>query len=495
MKKLTELLQGLEYTCKKDVSSLTVSGVSNDSRKAEAGSMFVAIKGAAFDGHAYAKSAYERGCRIFLCEREITELPDDAYVIVTTDTRKGLALTSSAYLSHPSKRLKIIAITGTKGKTTTACLIYKILTAAGKRAAYIGSNGVDYAGKHFETANTTPESCELHRLFGEMTEAGVEYVAMEVSSQALYLSRVYGIGFETVVFTNLAPDHIGGAEHPDYDHYKNCKRSLFFDYGAKNMVYNADDEESEYMLNSALDLYPISLCGKGSYNAENVKQYSTGGMLGISFDMVCPSARYNVKTLSPGSFSAYNAMTAIICAKLCGVDECLSSQLLGELTVDGRFECVKALSDRAIVIDYAHNGFSLRSVLTALKDYPHERLICLFGSVGGRTVGRRAELGAVAAQTCDLSIITSDNPDFESPSAIIEDIVCEFKKAGKDNYVVIPDREQAIKYAIENSRAGDVILLAGKGHEDYQLIEGKKVPFCERELVKKYVATLFSYAE
>lgn len=486
MKKLTDILSGIEYTCDKDVSSLYVDSVANDSRKATFDSLFIAIKGAIHNGHDYADKAYASGCRIFVCEHKV-ELPDDAYQIITSDTRKALAIASSAIYSHPSKKLRIIALTGTKGKTTTAYLIYSLLCASGKAAAYIGSNGIDYGEFHYDTANTTPESCELHYHFSKMVAAGIEFVAMEVSSQALYMNRVYGIDFETVVFTNLSDDdHIGGDEHPTFEHYRDCKRSLFFDYNAKNMVYNADDSAASYMVNPALSLYPISCKDNGSFCASEIEPFKENGILGISFKMKTSRSEYSVRTCSPGAFSAYNAMCAMVCAKLCGVNFSSSAKKLARLSVVGRFECVDAMHDRNFIIDYAHNGFSLRSVLTALLSYPHNRMICLFGSVGGRTVSRRAALGKVAEELCDYTVITSDNPDCEPPMDIIDEIAQEFEKTGNRRYVKIADRDMAIKHAVEISEPGDIILLAGKGHEKYQLISRTKVPFCERDLLFKY---------
>ncbi len=488
MKKLTQLLEGLEYSCVSDISGLCVDFVTSDSRKAAEDTLFIAIKGAVSDGHNYIDMAYRNGCRIFLCQRKPDDLYEDAFYIYTENTRRALALASAAFYSHPAKKLRIIGLTGTKGKTTTAYLIYSLLRASGKNAAYIGSNGIDYGDVHLDTANTTPESCELHYQFSRMVEAGVRYVALEVSSQAVYLDRIYGIEFDTVVFTNLAPDHIGGAEHPTFEHYRDCKRSLFFDYKAKNMVYNADDEASAYMVNPALALYPISTEGKGSFNACDIEPFSDDGVLGISFSMNTQSRTYKVRTRTPGYFSSYNAMCAIVCAKLCGVSFSESTKSMADISVLGRFECVDAARDRVFLIDYAHNGFSLRAVLEALKSYPHNRLVCLYGSVGGRTVGRRAELGTVACELCDLSIITSDNPDYEPPESVIDDIAAEYDKRQSSAYVRIADREEAIEYAVKHSEAGDIILLAGKGHENYQLVEGRKIPFCERELVLKYSA-------
>ncbi len=486
MKKLSEILSKTEYTCARDISELYVEQVCNDSRKAKEHSLFVAVKGAVHDSHNYVLSAYASGCRIFLCEHDV-ELPSDAYVIITPDTRAALALCSAAFYDYPADKMHIIALTGTKGKTTTAYLIYSLLCASGKPAAYIGSNGIDYASIHLQTANTTPESIELHRIFAQMYSDGVRYVCMEVSSQALYMRRVHGIRFETVVFTNLSgDDHIGGIEHPTFEHYRDCKRQLFFEHKASNMVYNADDAQASYMVNGALELYPVSCDGKGSFNAEDIQPYKSGGVLGISFNMCTSTEEFSVKTRSPGIFSAYNAMIALVCARLCGVSFTDGTRLMSQLSVLGRFECVDIMDDRTFIIDYAHNGFSLRSVLEALKSYPHRRLICLFGSVGCRTKSRRAALGSVAAELCDYSVITSDNPDTEPPMDIIDEIALEFERVGNNSYIKIADREQALRHAIEVSMPDDIILLAGKGHEAYQLIDGKNIPFSERELLFKY---------
>ncbi len=494
MKKLTDILEKIEYSTESDITELYISDVCNNSKKAGESSLFIAIKGAVHDSHDYAVEAYENGCRIFLLEHEVA-LPSDAHLILVPDTRTALALASAAIYENPADKLHIIALTGTKGKTTTAYLIYLLLLSFGKNAAYIGSNGIEYDGKHIKTANTTPESCELHKIFSQMLSSGVEYVAMEVSSQALYMKRVHGIKFETVVFTNLSnDDHIGGSEHPSFEHYRDCKRQLFFMHGAKNMVYNADDPHAAYMTNENLALYPVSCKGNGSFNAEEIAPFKENGILGISFKMKTANENYKIKVRSPGSFSAYNAMIAIVCARLCNVGLREGSKRLFDLSVPGRFECIDVLSDRSFIIDYAHNGLSLNSVLTALKDYPHSRLISLFGSVGCRTKSRRSALGKVAAEHCDFAIITSDNPDTEPPMDIIDEIAREFDNLGKDNYIKIADRTEAIRHAVEISRPDDIILLAGKGHEDYQLINGIKEPFNERELLLAYAKENFAKA-
>lgn len=489
MKKLlTEVLGDIEYTVVGDVdiTNIFIDDVCPDSRKVADGDMFVCVVGDMSDGHSYAEAAYKKGCRVFLCQRiPDGKIGDDAVFIITRDTRRAMASVCAAFYGYPAKKLRIIGITGTKGKTTVAYLIYQILISQGKNAAYIGSNGIEYDNTLYSSANTTPDSYVLHYYFEKMLVAGVEFVVMEVSSQSVFTYRISGIEFETVAFTNLAPDHIGKGEHPTFEHYKNCKRAVFYNYHAKNMVYNIDDEAAEYMVNPALDLYPISLHGRGVFNAEDIEIYKESGVLGIKFKMKSDSAEYETRVRSAGEFSAYNAMMAIVCAKLCGVNIADSVKALSSLSVSGRFECVDIFSDRTFVVDYAHNGFSLSNVITALRAYPHNRLICLLGSVGGRTVVRRRDLGNVASSMCDYCIITSDNPDNEDPYDIMRDIEQPFKKKGSCDYVMISDREEAIKYAVYISKPGDIVLLAGKGHENYQVIKGVRHSFSEKKILRE----------
>ena len=483
--KLSLLLQKVNILSLNDPRVLEeeIDSLCCDSRKAAAGSAFVCIKGAVSDGHDYAPSAYSKGCRIFIAEHELS-LPADAKVLISDNTRIALAEMSQKFFGDPSKEIKVIGITGTKGKTTTAQLIYQILNASSVKAGYIGTNGIMFDGQFFESINTTPESYDLACYMRKMIEADVKYLVLEVSSQALYMERVRGMEFETCVFTNLAPDHIGGSEHPDFEHYRASKERLFSEFSPKIAIYNADDEASEYMMKRCkAPKFSFSLKDKGHFNGENLELYRESGRLGIRFTINAGSELSGKVDLPlPGDFNASNALAATAVCISIGIkfDKILSA--LSGVSMRGRFEVVDALPYATFVIDYAHNGVSLRSVLSTLRKYEPERLICVFGSVGGRTKLRRAELGTVASEMCDFCIITSDNPDNEDPMQIIDEIAESFSEDGCD-YVKIPSRREAVLYAVKNARKDDIILFAGKGHEEYQLICGKREYFCERETI------------
>ncbi len=454
-----------------------------DSRAARLDSVFVCIKGAVADGHLYARAAYNLGCRAFVAEHR-PDLPRDAMLFISDNTRLALAKLSDALYDHPSRRIKVIGITGTKGKTTTSLMIAGILNKCGVPTGYIGSNGVEYRNFRHLTSNTTPESCDLQRTFADMASAGMKYVALEVSSQALYLDRVRCIEFDTCVFTNLSPDHIGGVEHPSFEHYKASKASLFTEYKLGRAVVNSSDPASADML-GACDCDDVENFGLGSrarHTAENIMNLRRSGSLGVSFDYICGSYRKNARIALPGEFNIENALAAFaVCGRILPSFDAMVDAL-SDIRAEGRFELVEALPYATIVIDYAHNRTSLYSVLKTLRSYNPRRLICLFGSVGGRTVRRRAELGAVASELCDISILTADNPDCEDPALIIRDIAASFVPGGS-SYISIPDRAEAIRYAVGIIGEGDILLLAGKGHENYQLVKGIKKPFCERQIV------------
>ncbi len=477
---LSELLEKiqLEYEIRGN-KSIEIDFLAYDSRKATSGSFFFCLTGAKSDGHSYAFRAYEGGCRVFAVER-VLELPQDCVQVVFDNTRKALAYISAAFYDFPAKQLKVIGITGTKGKTTIANMILHCLEKCNIKAGYIGTSGIDYAGLHFETKNTTPESLELHKTFSDMLNCGVSTVVIEVSSQALFNYRVDGIEFYIGVFTNLSPDHIGEFEHPTFEHYKNSKKKLFS--LCKHGIFNIDDEYypdmtkgcscsiTNYGKNIAADF-----CGK------NIQKWSNNGKLGISFDLEIDGKIYNIKLPMPGEFSVSNALCAMaVCKKLTDDIGSIISALESTL-VKGRFQIVPIFNDRIFVIDYAHNEVSLKTLLESVREYNPERIVCLFGSVGDRTKGRRRELGYVASRLADFSIITSDNPGNESPEAIIDEIASYFDD--ESSYIKIPDREEAIRYAVRNSRAGDIVLLCGKGHENYQLIRGENVPFSEYDIL------------
>lgn len=484
--KFCDLLVNVPY--KSERCDGEISRVTYDSSDVCPGDLFVCLKGASRDGHDFAPDAYEKGCRAFLCEREL-DLPADAQQATVADCRAALPVISAEFFGHPADKLKIIGITGTKGKTTTALLVSAILNAAGKSCAYIGSNGVIINGKHRPTVNTTPESLRLHAYFSEMISEKTEYAVLEVSSQALARHRTDGIPFDTVAFTNLSEDHIGGAEHPTFEDYRDSKKKLFTDYGAKTAVYCADDEYGDYMTDSFSGRkISFGIGIDADFKGENIRKFRNDTALGVAFDCVCGGISVKTDMLSPGGFSVYNGLCAMAICSVYGVEKEFSAEVLGKTTVQGRSEIVPVIPGRTFVIDYAHNGLSLTSVLKTLREYEPERIICVFGSVGGRTQVRRKELAQASSALADYVIITSDNPDFEDPAAVCEDIASYM--TGDVPYEIIPDRYLAIERAAAMSQKGDIVLLAGKGHENYQLICGKKVPFSEREVLERISAAM-----
>lgn len=487
--RLCDLFARVSVSGSSPIPDTDIRRIEYDSRRAGEGCLFVCLVGARSDGHNYAPSAYAQGCRAFLVCREV-DLPPDAVVIRVEDTRQTLAVISAEFYGRPADRLHIIGITGTKGKTTTALMVAAILNRMGKKCAYIGSNGVTIGDTHLETVNTTPESRELHMYFDQMLRAGMEYAVLEVSSQALAHSRVYGIPFEVGVFTNLSPDHISDVEHPNFEHYAASKARLFSEYGVRYAIYNADDAMWSDMLGET-DARRISFgLGKADLVARDIENYREDTTLGVRFDCVTAEGSTPVSVLSPGHFSVHNALAAMAVASVYGVSVKDSADALKTAPVQGRFEIAGNLPGRTFVIDYAHNGLSLRSALSVLREYRPVRLICVFGSVGGKSQNRRAELASAAGELSDYCIITSDNPDFESPMAIIHEI-------GEHLHPDCPraeieDREVAVRTAVRMSRPGDIVLLAGKGHETYQLIGGKKVPFRERAILEEECALVLS---
>ena len=468
----------------------------HDSRRATPTCAFFCKKGALSDGHEYAFHAYANGARIFVAEREI-DLPDDAAVIITPNSSAALNKTAVIFYGDPAKELKIIGITGTKGKTTIAISAYKIALANGIPAGYIGTNGIYYNGKEFETANTTPDTLELQKALREMRNDGVNVVLLEVSSQALWQERTYALEFEACVFTNLYRDHIGKFEHPDIDHYIESKHKLFTDYKTKKIIVNADSPYSEKMIDGSSCENVVRTSAKGlgdaDLSANKAMKIKKGIVPGVSFELNSPNPKIlkkgkpvDVFIPVPGLYSVENGLLIIsICLtlglKLESIIACLST-----LSVPGRFETVPLSSkpNSLFIIDYAHNGASLEAVIRAVREYEPKRIICLLGSVGGRTFERRAELGEVAERCADVIIITSDNPNNEDPASVIADIREAVGETDKPVYT-IKDREEAVLKAYEIAEDGDFILLAGKGHETYQLVMGHRIPFSERKILER----------
>ncbi len=466
-----------------DLPHTDITAITEDSRKADAGSIFVCIKGARVDGHSLAMNAYQAGCRTFAAEQPLS-LPTDAFVAVVPSTRAALATLANVFYDHPSHRLHVIGITGTKGKTTTACLISHILNDNGISCGYIGTNGTFYGDTVIPATNTTPDAVTLQKTLFDMAERGIQAVALEVSSQALMQYRVGGMRFGTVLFTNFSPDHVGEFEHPTLEHYRDTKHTLFTDFEAENAVWNLDDATTPLMQQNSRAPHNItfSTAQASDLYAANARA-SWKGAPGISFDLLANGEALPASLPLLGLCNISNALAALtVTTRVFGLPAQNAVASLAGAHVPGRSECISLPNGAAAVIDYAHNGESLKQILTSLREYRPKRLIALFGSVGDRSQMRRAELGRVAAAMCDLAILTSDNPGNEDPEKIISEIASHF--AGTDTpYITVSDREEAIRHAISITKAGDILLLAGKGHEDYQLIGREKRPFSERAIV------------
>lgn len=460
-----------------------------DSRRATHGTLFVCIVGAQSDGHRYLSAAYAAGCRCFLVQYLPTDpLPNDACLYLSDDTRRDLAYLAAAFYQNPAKSLNVIGITGTKGKTSVAWMCHHILQTSGFPSGYIGTCGVHYGNVSADTANTTPDPLVLHRHLRDMKEAGVQTVFLEVSSQALWQHRVTGIPFCAVALTNLSHDHIGGAEHPDFDHYAACKKRLLTDFGAQAVIINADAPHAEQMLLGVSS--PILRCSKqkkADVRATAICRQIDNGLPGISFTYQTGDDSVPVFLPLPGDHNVDNAIMAVAIVGTLGISPAIAAAALADLHIPGRFEMIPYRS-ALVVIDYAHNGASLRATLSALRDYHPRRLVCLMGSVGDRTQCRRRELGDVACALADFTYLTADNPGFEDVESICREIAASF--ANPMSYQIIPDRAEAIRTALEGLCPGDVLLLAGKGDERFQADCGRLVPHSDRAVVEEYLAEL-----
>lgn len=486
MRAARELLKDLKYEVLSGSIDVNVSELVYNTRKVKKECMFVCIKGATFDSHDVAGEAAKNGAVVIVAEHPV-DVPAGTAVVLVEDTRYALALISAAYFGYPAKKLKVIGITGTKGKTTTTFMIRSILEHAGISTGLIGTIEVIIGDKHIPAHNTTPESYEVQEYFAQMVAAGCKVAVMEVSSQGLKLHRTAGIRFDIGIFTNLAPDHIGENEHASFEEYMECKSRLFrqCDIG----IVNADDEHcSDILKGHTCKVETYGFSEKADLRASDLKLVNRPGFLGVDYH-VSGLLNFDVEIDMPGRFSVYNSLVAIA---VCRHFDIPKEDMLAALEVvqtKGRIEKVKVSDDFTLMIDYAHNAMSLGSLLTTLKEYNPKRLVCLFGCGGNRSKLRRYEMGEVSGNLADLTVITSDNPRFEEPQAIIDDIKTGIAKtSGK--YVEIIDRKEAIRYVIENGRPGDVIVLAGKGHEDYQEICGVKHPMDERVLIAEVLEEL-----
>ena len=481
MYRLDQLLSQLDYTCLQGETDIGISQIAYDSRQVLPGALFVCIKGADEDGHRYIGDAIRRGAAALLVQEEV-QAPKQVVVVHTKDTRLGLAAAAAEWFHHPAKQLKIIGVTGTKGKTTTSCLIYEMLKAAGYSAGLIGTIQIAFGETSFPAKHTTPESYELQQVLRQMADADVRYVVMEVSSQGLKLYRTAGILFDVGVFTNLQPDHIGPGEHASFEEYMQCKARLFRQ--CRMGILNRDDAHWQDMLKgSSCQVRTFGLSCLADYYARDAVLTRGAGFLGIRC-RVSGCVDFEAQVATPGTFSLYNSLAAISVCHQYGVPETVMQQVLYRVRVRGRIELVEVPGRFTVLIDYAHNAMALENLLTTLLEYRPGRLICLFGCGGNRAKSRRYEMGEVSGQLADLTILTSDNPRFEDPLDIINDIKTGILKT-RGAYVEIPDRKEAIRYGLTHAKPGDILVIAGKGHETYQEIRGVKYPMDDRSMIEE----------
>ena len=483
---IKDWLEGLDYTLLQGSLEAEVQEVVYDSRKAAPGTVFICMKGTRTDSHDFIPQVVEAGVEVLVVERPVS-VPEHITVIRVRNGREALAVLSAARFGNPSRKLLMIGVTGTKGKTTTTHMIKAILEAAGKKTGMIGTNGVYIGGEHYPTVNTTPESYELHRHFARMAEAGCECCVMEVSSQAFKMYRVAGILFDYAVFTNISPDHIGPDEHKDFEEYLNCKKQIFSQ--CRHGLVNMDDEHVDAIVKDI----PCEWTGFGlhegaGYQAEDIRYVSEPDFVGIEFD-IRGNHQIPVRVNIPGKFNVYNALAATAVTLWLGVPADRLQHALEHLRIDGRMEIVYTSAKCCVIVDYAHNAVSMESLLATLREYHPKRLVCVFGCGGNRSKDRRYTMGEIGGRMADLSIITADNSRYERVEDIIADIRGSIEKTG-GKFIEIPDRREAIAYSITHAEPGDMIAVIGKGHEDYQEIEGVRHPFLDRAVVEEVVAGL-----
>jgi len=487
---LKRILAGLEELKAKGDINIDIQGIESNSKNVKEGFLFIAIKGFSVDGHNYIENAINQGATAVLveegCNIKSFNIPENITIIMAKNTREALAICANNFYNNPSRKFKLIGVTGTKGKTTTTFMIKEILEKAGKKVGLIGTIATYINGNKIgDSERTTPESLELQKLFSKMVEQGTEYVVMEVSSQSLKLHRVDGCEFDIVVFTNFSEDHISEKEHPDMKDYFDSKLKLF--QMCKTGIINVDDLQ----VSKLPKLFPdnnITTYGIDNYCELLAKDITVTNSY-VDFRVKLSDKNERVKTGIPGRFSVYNSLAAISVAKKLGIQSEYVKEALEQVRVPGRSEMVDNKLELPVMIDYAHSPESLQNILQAAKAYTRGRVISVFGCGGDRDKGKRPVMGEISGRIANYTIITTDNPRTENPETIISEIEEGIKKT-KGNYETIENRTEAIRKAIQMANKIDIIILAGKGHETYQEINGTKYPFDERIIVRDIVEEL-----
>ena len=480
---LLDLLKNCNYLCIQGSMDRKVTDICYDSREVRKGSVFVCLKGYHRDGHDYLQEAVRKGAAVLVVQKSVAA-EEEVTVIRVRDAREALAQMAVLFYGNPSEKLHMIGITGTKGKTSAAYMVWELLRMAGFKAGLIGTIGLQMEKELTSFYNTTPESLLIQKSLRQMVDQGYDFCVMEVSSQGLKMHRVDGITYDVGVFTNFSPDHVGPGEHKSLAEYFACKAKIFRQ--SRIGIVNADDPYARKA--AALGRCPIRSYGIqnfADYRAAEISYEKFPRCLGMSYQMkgICND---RIEVGMPGIFSVYNSLAALAVCHTVGIPVHAMGSQLREIRVKGRIEEISTPGNYRLMIDYAHNAVSLKNLLETLRNYRPKRLVTVFGCGGNRSKLRRLQMGEVSGNYSDYTIITSDNPRYEKPEDIIADIVEGIEKT-KGEYITVTDRREAIAYAINHAREDDFIVLAGKGHEDYQEINGAFYPMDERNIIDEII--------
>ena len=484
--KLKELLNQLNYKILSGSIDTEIENIQYDSRNIKSNDIFFAIQGYSTDGHKFIKSAIEKGANTIVFDKEFEEqnMYKDITFIKVDNSRKALAIASSNFYGNPKDKLKLIGITGTNGKTTSTFMIKSILEKADFKVGLMGTISNYIGDKKIHSERTTPESLEIHKLFKDMVEDGVDYCVMEVSSHSLYLDRVYGIEFNEGIFTNLTQDHLDF--HKTFENYYNSKLILF--KNSVNSVINIDDKYGERILkDSDGKTTTYSIKKHSDLKAENVELHPRG----VEFDVDFKGNKEKIEIHIPGEYNVSNSLGSILACLNEGINlDTIKMGLENLKGVPGRCEIVTREYNLGydVIVDYAHTPDGLDNILKTARDFTKGNLISVYGCGGDRDKAKRPIMGKIGTELSDIAIVTSDNPRTENPSSIIDDII---KGVISDNYIVVENRRDAIKKAMSMAEKDDVIVVAGKGHEDYQILKDKTIHFDEREVIKEIIEELY----
>jgi UDP-N-acetylmuramoyl-L-alanyl-D-glutamate--2,6-diaminopimelate ligase len=484
--KFSELITNLTESRLVSPGSADVAGITYDSRQVKPGYVFVAMQGGSHDGHSYIPAVVESGACGIVAEREVDGIPMGIGYVVVPNGRRALGEMAAPFYGYPSRSMKLVGVTGTSGKTTVTHLIQSVFTTAGQKAGLIGTLGARINDRLIPTAHTTPESVDVQRILREMADQGVDAVAMEASSHGLHQGRTLGCEFDCGVFTNIARDHLD--YHVTFENYLDAKLILFRDYPRTSnkpftAVINADDASAEAVKKATIGrVVTFGVTNPADVKAENVDVTDKA----VEFDMHHQESRVRIKLNIGGAFNVYNALSATAAGIALGVP--LSDIVVGlahAKAVPGRFESVECGQDFGVLVDYAHTPDELENVLTTARNLVKNRLIAVFGCGGDRDRGKRPIMGGIGAELADIVVVTSDNPRTEDPDFIISQILDGVPAGRRSKVETIPDRREAIHHAIAQAESGDIVVIAGKGHEDYQIFADRTIHFDDREVARE----------